>query len=185
MSAHVPVSFHIFTVPLVHICIRAVHQSLMLTTMWPPIGHYSPLLLGLWLLPYLTHAHIHTHMHTYTHTHIHILTEPTTFTKSLDAEFMLSIQLGTEDTLFCEVSSDSGSILSFSWVKDGQPLMVDSPRVTYLDPTLTRNGNIRITNVMNSDAGQYRCVVTTVYNDLPAPAISTMLTEVVVTGMLN
>ena len=95
---------------------------------------------------------------------------------------MLSIQLGTNDTLFCEVSSDRGSTLRFSWTRDGLPLNVDGTRLTYIDPTLSRNGSIRIRNVMNEDTGEYVCTVTTAYNGVAAPTITTPPIQVVVNG---
>ena len=96
---------------------------------------------------------------------------------------MLSILLGAEDTLFCDVSKDSGSILGFSWTKDNQPLTVDGMRLRYVDPSRTTNGSIRITQVLNEDAGEYVCTVTTIYNGLRAPTIMTRPTQVIVTGM--
>ena len=96
---------------------------------------------------------------------------------------MLSILLEAEDTLFCDVSSDSGSILQFSWIKDDQPLVVDGARLRYIDPSLTTNGSIRISRILNEDAGVYVCTVATTYNGLPAPTIRTQPTSVTVTGM--
>ena len=98
---------------------------------------------------------------------------------------MLSIQLGTQDTLFCDVSSDSGSTLQFSWTKDSLPLTVDGTRLVYADSSLMRNGSIRIMNVVNEDAGVYVCTVTTTYNGITAPTISTASTQVMVTGTYN
>lgn len=96
---------------------------------------------------------------------------------------MLSILLEAEDTLFCDVCKDSGSNLQFSWTKDDQPLTVDGTRLRYINPSLTTNGSIRITRVLNEDAGVYMCTVATTYNGLPAPTIMTRPTQVIVTGM--
>ena len=110
-------------------------------------------------------------------------TAPTAFTQSLDTDPMLSILLEAEDTLFCDVSKDSSSNLQFSWTKDDQPLTVDGMRLRYVDPSWTTNGSIRITRVLNEDAGEYVCTVTTTYNGLPAPTIMTRRTQVNVTCM--
>ena len=104
------------------------------------------------------------------------------FIRPLDSERTLSVLLGTVDTLFCDVSSDPGSLLNFSWIKDDQPLDVDGVRLVYVDPTLSTNGSIQITRVANEDAGVYVCTVTTTYNGLPAPTIATSPIQVTVTG---
>ena len=96
---------------------------------------------------------------------------------------MLSILLEAKDTLFCDVSRDSGSLLQFSWTKDNQPLVVDGMRLRYVDSSLRRSGSINITRLLNEDAGVYVCTVTTTYNGLPAPTIRTQPSQVVVTGM--
>ena len=96
---------------------------------------------------------------------------------------MLSILLEAKDTLFCDVSHDSGSLLQFSWTKDNQSLVVDGMRLRYIDSSLRRSGSINITRVLNEDAGVYVCTVTTTYNGLPAPTIRTQPSQVVVTGM--
>ena len=133
-------------------------------------AYHSPFLLSLSLSPSSP---------SFTHT------EPTAFTQSIDQdpENMYTILLESEDTLFCDVSSDSGSILQFSWTKDNQPLEVDGTRLHYVDPLLARNGSIHISRVLNEDAGEYVCTVTTTYNGFSAPTISTSPTQVIVTGM--
>ena len=113
----------------------------------------------------------------------HTPTAPTAFTQSIDTEPMLSILREAKDTLFCDVSSDPGSLLQFSWTKDDQPLVVDGTRLRYIDSSLRRSGSINITRVLNEDAGVYVCTVTTTYNGLPAPTIRTQPSQVVVTGM--
>ena len=100
-------------------------------------------------------------------------TAPTVFIRPLDSERTLSILLGRVGTLFCDVSSDPGSLLNFSWTKDDQPLDIDGARLVYVDPTLSTNGSIQITRVAIEDVGVYVCTVTTTYNGLPAPIIAT------------
>ena len=135
------------------------------------------------LLPFFHSTHTYSLTHSLTHSHTHTHTDPTMFTRPPIGERTLSIQLDTSDTLFCEVTSDSGSALSFSWTKDGANFDVDSTRLAYVDPSLTRNGSIRITNVQNEDAGVYVCTVNTMYNGVLAPTIATNPITVTVDGM--
>ena len=61
--------------------------------------------------------------------------------------------------------------------------MVDGTRLCYVDPSLIRNGSIHLIRVLNEDARVYVCTVSTTYNGLPAPTISTLPTQIMVIGM--
>ena len=121
----------------------------------------------------------HTHTHTHTHMHMHIDPAPTIITQQHNMVF--TAQENTQVTLLCEVSHDERATLEFSWTKNGVPLVMDN-RVMFVDQTVS--GSVSIDGVVESDAGNYVCRVTTTYQGLSGPTVSTDQTNFTVTGEL-
>lgn len=94
---------------------------------------------------------------------------------------LFSVQVATPTILPCEVDREPGATVEFSWLKDGQPLVIrDDSRVRLLDPT--NSGSLRIEGVVYPDAGTYQCLVSTSFNGLQAPQVRSNTSTVQVTG---
>lgn len=92
------------------------------------------------------------------------------------------IQLGTPAILPCEVSHHEGVGLSFVWTKDGATLEVsDDPddRISFVNPGVS--GSIKNSDPVDGDAGEYACTVSTAYQGVQAPSVSSAAIIVQVT----
>ena len=105
---------------------------------------------------------------------------PTKINQEQGPEF--SVQFGLDTILNCGVTHDEDASVQFSWTKDGQPLVVGTERMILLN---SYSGDIQIKAVQYEDAGDYQCIVSTVYNGLNAPVVLSIVTDVDVTGQCS
>ena len=93
-----------------------------------------------------------------------------------------SLQVATSAILYCETQHDSGATITYSWTKDGQPL-VPNNHIRYQNRATS--GNILIEGVQFEDSGKYQCIVRTEFNGLPAPEVTSNAAIVEITGKIN
>ena len=69
--------------------------------------------------------------------------------------------------------TQEGTVLHFTWEKDGNPMAYDDgDRVSLSNDT--HSATIMFTSVVEDDAGIYQCMVTTEYEGLEAPLVSSV-----------
>ena len=92
---------------------------------------------------------------------------------------MFSVQFDTPTVLLCEATHDPAATVTYSWTKDGNPLLFNS-RITLEDGN--RFGNLQIASVLYEDAGVYQCTVRTSVSGIEGPVVRSTSTMLSVTG---
>ena len=96
----------------------------------------------------------------------------TVVTREVDTELVV---------LPCEATHHAGASITYSWTKDGSPLVLDNEHIRFTNRNTS--GNLTIDRVGHNDSGVYQCVVeTTSEGGLRAPTVRSTSTNMRVTG---